>query len=178
MNGVLLSGGAYYGRGIYPVILPPHVRKKAWVISAGPSGGGGLEVYGALSCGRINTIFLPMTPANWILQYCEADGPVRVVNSGRTTTISLPHPLTPPDAVMKFDFARPPLPPDKAHKYILLKGLIQEDGSVAELQVYRGVDPELDETARQAFGLWWFLPATRADKPVTVQVLLGIPASK
>lgn len=96
VKGALYSGGADYGRGIYPVILPPHVRQKAWVISAGPSGGGGLEVYGALNCGRINTVFLPMSPSNWILQYCEAEGPARFVTSGRTTTITLPRPLLPP----------------------------------------------------------------------------------
>src|SRR5215470_2427674 len=46
---------------VYPVAATAlNVRKNALVISAGPLGGGGLNIYNALSCGKIYSIFLPM----------------------------------------------------------------------------------------------------------------------
>jgi hypothetical protein len=38
--------------------------------------------------------------------------------------------LVPPEEEEKFDFKRVPLPPEKAHKMIVLKGEFVEDGKV------------------------------------------------
>jgi len=59
---------------------------------------------------------------------------------------------------------------------IVLKGLIDKDGSITDVHVFQGVQPEMDAQAAQAFASWKFRPATRANLPVSVDVLVGIPA--
>jgi hypothetical protein len=149
------------------------------VVSAGPIGGGGLRIYGALSCGNIYSVFLPMPRKNWSLQYCEASSsaaapPERDV---RASSIHLQKPLLPPDVDLdhRFDFKRTPVPATKANHLIILKGLIATDGSVQDLEVYQGVSAELDKAAQAAFGKWHFKPAMRDGKAVAVEILVGIP---
>ncbi len=166
-------------RMVFPVYSPPHVRKNALVVSAGPVGGGGLGVYRALPCGKIYTIFLPMPTKNWILQYCTRDSPTQNHNSPtRTAVVHVDPGILPPDPDEKYDFRRLQVPEDKAHKMIVLKGMIREDGSVGDLHVYQGVLAEMDEAARTAFSRWKFKPAMRAGKAVMVEVLLGIPPAE
>jgi TonB family protein len=178
---------------VFPVLASAIPRKNPFVVAAGPIGGGGLDVYGALHCGKIYTIFLPMPGKSWTLQYCEhqdasvtspsnpSGSPVNpnpaaapVKPSNRTTAIVLPSPLVPPDPESRFDFKRLPVPRDKIGKMIVLKGTLRDDGTVDALQVYQGVVPEMDEAARLAFTRWKFKPAMRSDKPITLDILVGI----
>ena len=153
------------------------VRKNPLVISAGPIGGGGLSVYGALPCGKIYTVFLAMPGQNWTLQYCQR-GTSRPTPAPEnlSTVIHLEPALVPPDAETRFDFQRLPVPREKEHKLIILKGIIREDGIVDQVQVYQGLVPQMDEAARLALSRWKFKPALRAGKPVTLEILVGIPA--
>jgi hypothetical protein len=147
------------------------------VISAGPIGGGGLGVYGALPCTKIFTIFLPMDGASWTMQYCQKTDSL---SSGevdpRSTVIRLEPGLIPPDLDLdsRYNFKRVSLPPGKGQKLIVLKGILKEDGTVDALEVYQGVVPQMDEAARLAFSRWKFKPAMRAGKPVALEVLVGI----
>jgi hypothetical protein len=153
------------------------IRHNALVVSAGPMGGGGLDVYGALPCGKIYTIFLITSGKKWSLQYCQKSEPLRQsANAAQSPTVHTDLPITPPEAEEKFDFTRLPLPPEKAHKMIVLRGEIGEDGKVAKVEIYRGLSPEMDAAARRAFSQWKFKPAMRSGEPVSVQILLGIPA--
>ena len=162
---------------VFPVLSPMHARKNAFVVSAGPTGGGGLNIYGALHCGKIYTIFLPMPEKSWTLQYCVPSGSMEKPMTGtRSTAVHLDQGLVPPDVESRFDFRRMPVPPEKARKMIVLKGIIREDGTVENLQVFQSILPEMDAAARLAFSRWKFKPAMRADKPVTVEILVGIPA--
>ena len=114
--------GAALARGIvYPVPAAFNLRKNSLIVSAGPIGGGGLDAYGALHCGKIYTIFLAMPGKNWTMQYCAQGGadpsavePPTVAHFGEG--------IVPPQADSKFDFQRSPLPPDKVGKIIILKG--------------------------------------------------------
>lgn len=164
---------------VYPVTAPPiNVRKNGLVIAAGPIGGGGLNVYGALNCGKIYSIFLPMPAKSWSLQYCDKSATNQNVPSeSRTTMIHLDSPLIPPDfdPDHRFDFKRVPVPIEKLHRAIVLKGTIAVDGTVQHLVVYQGVVPEMDEAARIAFSRWRFKPAMKDGKPVEVDILVGIP---
>ena len=81
----------------------------------------------------------------------------------------------PPDAETRFDFKRLPVPFEKKNKPIVLKGVIKEDGTVADLKVYQGIVPEMDEAARVAFSKFKFKPAIREGKTVPVDVLVGVP---
>jgi len=163
---------------VFPVPRAISVRRNAFVVSAGPVGGGGLNVYGALHCGTIYSIFLPMPGKNWSLQYCEKPAPgQKSAAEAPRATLHLEKPLLPPDVdlTQRFDFKRLPLPVDNSHKSIILRGVIAVDGTVQSLVVHQGVLPQMDEAARIAFSRWVFKPAVRDGKPVEVEILVGIP---
>jgi Gram-negative bacterial TonB protein C-terminal len=168
---------------IVPVITTPHVRKNALVVSGGPIGGGGLGVYKALNCGRVYTVFVTMPGTNWSLEYCpHSDSAQPSIPATASTVVHLEQPVLPPDATVKFDFLRLPVSEDKRRKFIVLKGFIDENGAVSNVQVYNGLLPAMDEAARTAFSRWKFMPALRDGKPVAVDILVGIlptaPASR
>jgi len=164
---------------VYAVKAPViRARRNALVISAGPLGGGGLNVYGALKCGRIYSIFLPMPGANWTLQYCDmSDNSKNTTFRGNASVVHLDKPLLPPDfdQAHRFDFRRVRVPIEKSHRSIILKGVISAEGTVQHLFVYQGVVPEMDEAARIAFSRWRFKPALKDGKPVDIEILVGIP---
>ena len=162
---------------VYPVLSGFTLRKNALVVSSGPMGGGGLGVYGALRCGKIYTVFLTMPGRGWTLQYCQSGASTgSAATPAHPSVVQLDAGLTPPDAESRFDFQRLPVPADKLHKLIVLKGAIQEDGTVARVQVYRGLLPQMDEAARLAFSQWKFKPALKDGKPIPVEILVGIPS--
>ena len=158
---------------VYPVPYVTAPRRNALVISAGSRGGGGLEIYGALPCGKIYTVFLPMPAGTWTLQFCRAgEG---AASDPHSANIHLEPTLIPPDPELKFDFRRLSVPTGKAQKMIVLKGALREDGTVEKLQVYQGVVPEMDEAARIAFSRWKFKPAMSQGNPSRIEILVGIP---
>lgn len=162
---------------VYPVPTIPVPRHNALVVSAGPVGGGGLNAYGLLHCGRIYTVFLQMPGKSWALQYCGSRNNAPEPRPQRQrNVVVLEQALTPPEADSRFDFRRLPVPIEKRHKMILLKGTINEEGVVTNLGIYQGVLPRMDEAARLAFSRWKFRPALRGDKPVAVDILIGIPS--
>jgi hypothetical protein len=166
---------------VYPVpaIEISKLRRNATVVTTGAAGGGGLGAYGVLNCGKIYTIFLPMPGTNWTMQYClgAAAAAASPAPDSHSAVIHIQAPLVPPDPDIdsRFDFQRLPIPPEKAHKLIMLKGTLKEDGTVEDLQVYQGIVPQMDEAARLAFSRWKFKPAMRDGNPVPVQLLIGIP---
>ena len=178
------SGGAagVLGPGVplsmvYPVMANLLPRKNALVVSAGPMGGGGLAVYGALHCGKIYTVFLQMPGKAWTLQFCQPGVSNANASAERNSPIvRMEQGITPPDAEDRFDFKRLPLTEDKVHKLIVLKGVLREDGTVEGVQVHQGLLPLMDEAARLAFSKWKFKPATRGGKAIPVDILVGIPS--
>ncbi len=176
--------GSIPADAIYPVIRTPHIQRNTLSISAGGVGGGGLGVYQALQCGRIYTIFVPMPTSTWTLQYCQQTSPASPTKtqsqsetSVTTRTLQSQESLLPPDPLQEFDFRRTALTSDLTNKMLILKGEIREDGAVDKLEVYRGVLKEIDDIALAALGKWKFAPAKRGDKPVAVQILVGIQLS-
>jgi hypothetical protein len=165
---------------VYPVpsAVLAKLRKNSLVVSAGPIGGGGLGVYRALNCGKIYTVFLPMPGKNWTMQYCQKSDPAqKVAPEKRATVIHMEAPLVPPEANAdsRFDFQRLPVPPEKGSKLIVLRGSMLADGSVADMEIFQGVVPAMDEAARLAFSKWKFKAPMRDGKPVAVDILVGIP---
>ena len=164
---------------VYPV-TPPGPRRPLIVVTAGPTGGGGLQAYGVLKGGKIYTIYLPMPGKNWILQYCAQIG--SATSQGQephSVEIKLDPGVVPPSAVEQFDFRRPPLSESAASRkeMIILQGIIREDGSVGELKVYKRLLEAVDQAALAAFSRWKFRPAQRFNKPIAVEVLVGIPVA-
>jgi hypothetical protein len=151
------------------------LRKNALVVSAGPMGGGGLDVYGALRCGKIYTVFIAMPGKSWTLQYCQSGHAAAPAVAQNSSVVRMEQGLVPPDAESRFDFKRLPVPFEKKNKPIVLKGVIKEDGTIGDLKVYQGIVPEMDEAARVAFSKFKFKPAIKEGKPVAVDMLVGIP---
>lgn len=187
VGGTGRSGGVDASKLLAPV-LPATVfavptpasklRRPPLVVATGPMGGGGLDAYGALSCGKVYTIFMAMPGKNWILQYCAHEGgatkaPQTNTNSG---VVEVEAGLVPPTADQQFDFRRLAVPEKDGDKLIVLRGLIDKDGAISEVHVFQGVLPEMDAEAAVAFSNWKFRPATRAGVPIAVDVLVGIPA--
>ena len=163
---------------VYPVSRHLSVRKSSIVVSAGPVGGGGLEVYDVLHCGKIYTIFLAMPGKNWTMQYCQKPGTEGVTPPRSTSTfVHMDSGLVPPDLDVetRYDFRRLPVPQEKAHKLIVLKGILGADGTVGGLEVFQGILPQMDQAAKIAFSQWKFKPAMREGKPVPVEILVGVP---
>ncbi len=161
---------------VFPIPSPPRIRRNSLIVSTGPIGGGGLRVYGALHGGKIYTVFLPMPGKSWTLEYClQEKVPSEPSPERSQSVVRLAQGLAPPDVEERSDFKRLPVPEDKADKLIVLHGVIRADGSVGELKVYQGVQPEMDEAALIAFGRWKFKPALQQAKPVPVEILVGIP---
>ena len=178
----LILTGSVAAQMVYPlpISVVSKLRPNRMVVSAGSIGGGGLNVYGALACGKIYTIFLPMPGSSWTMQYCQKSTEAAPEKAQtQTKVIQLAAPLVPPDPNEdgRFDFKRLPVPAGTTqNKMIVLKGTLNEEGNVENLQVYQGVLPEMDQAAQLAFGRWKFKPAVQSNKPVSVEILVGIPA--
>ena len=160
---------------VFPVPASVVLRKNALVVSAGPMGGGGLDAYGALHCGKIYTVFVAMPGKSWTLQYCQSGANAAVPQRTSSSVVRMETGLVPPDAETRFDFKRLPVPFEKKNKPIVLKGIIKDDGSVGDLSVYQGIVRDMDEAARVAFSKFKFKPAMKDGKPVAVDILVGIP---
>jgi hypothetical protein len=160
-------------------VAAPLIRRNETVVSSGPIGGGGLAEYNALTCGKIYTIFVKMPGKSWNLEYCPHGAEIQNSASAdvRATVIHMEKALLPPQPTEKFDFLRLPVPEGKRRKLIVLKAVIGEDGVVSDVQVYRGLVPEMDEAARVALSRWKFMPAIRDGKPVAVDILVGIQSA-
>jgi len=160
-----------------PKITGP--RRSTMLVAAGPMGGGGLGIYGALHCGKIYTVFLPAAGKNWTLQYCQTPAAGSQPAQARQTyasVVRMEEAIVPPEPEIRFDFKRTPLPFDKLHKYVILQGRISEEGKVIDLVVHQGLSDEMDAAARRAFSQWTFKPAVRGGKPISIDILVGVPS--
>ena len=119
--------------------------------------------------------FLPMPGQPWTLQFCQSGAAAKPPQQTRSAVVHMEHGIVQPDVTARFDFKRLPVPFEKKNKPIVLKGVIKDDGTVAELKVYQGIVPAMDEAARVAFSRWKFKPAIRDGKNVAVDILVGIP---
>jgi hypothetical protein len=172
-KGAAMLDAAIFRDMVLPVPATMLLRKNMLVVSAGPMGGGGLSIYGALRCGKIYTVFLSMPGKPWTLQFCQSGGTPSAPT--QSAVVHMESGIIQPDATERFDFKRLPVPFEKKNKPIVLKGIIKDDGTVADLKVFQGIVPGMDEAARVAFSHWKFKPAMREGKNIAVDVLVGIP---
>ena len=173
MHGILR--GTISASSVFPVISATKFHRPPLVVATGPMGGGGLDAYGALACGKVYTIFLPMPGKSWVLQYCAHQAVASASAQPNDGTVRLEQGLVPPDASQQFDFRRTAIPDKDADKLIVLRASINKDGSVSDVQVFQGLQPGMDAQAVLAFSSWKFRPAIRASLPIAVDVLVGIP---
>jgi hypothetical protein len=159
-----------------PKITGP--RHAALMVAAGPMGGGGLQVYGALHCGKIFTVFLPAPGKAWTLQFCQtrAQGESPPAPKAYASVVHMEESLVPPEPETRFDFKRTAVPAELLHRPVILRGRISDDGDVADLQVFQGITPEMDAAAKLAFSKWTFKPAAKAGKHIGIDILVGVPS--
>jgi TonB family protein len=64
---------------------------------------------------------------------------------------------------------------DRVEGKVQLACVIGKDGHVSTVELVRGLDDRLNQTAEEALAKWEFEPATRHGEPVEVDVLVEIP---
>jgi TonB family protein len=96
--------------------------------------------------------------------------------SGRTKFQAGLSPIAPPVAHRKVDpkynFSTTA---DRIQGTVRLAFIITREGTVAGIQLLRGLDDMLNRSAEEALAKWEFYPATRNGAPVDVDVIVDIP---
>ena len=64
---------------------------------------------------------------------------------------------------------------EKVEGKVQLACVIDREGHVSAIELVRGLDPRLNQSAREALAKWEFTPAVRDGMPVEVDVLVEIP---
>ena len=64
---------------------------------------------------------------------------------------------------------------DRIEGKVQLACVIGKDGLVSTVELVRGLDDRLNQSAQDALAKWEFTPATRQGEPVEVDVLVEIP---
>ena len=102
---------------------------------------------------------------SWIMRFARLNS-----EPGHEEEVSAPEPLR------KVDPAYPAsLIHDRIEGVVILYAIIHADGSVGEVRVLEGFDPQLDENARVALAQWHFSPGTRDGVPVDVEAVVHVP---
>jgi len=118
---------------------------------------------------HVNRPNLTSAAGSWILSFAELE-------EGEDPPYRHKDPLAAPVPMQMSD---PKYPPEliKGHVQgeVVLYAIIRKDGSVDSIQIVRGLDPQLDRNAIDAFRQWTFQPATRARVPVDSEVVIHVP---
>jgi TonB family protein len=89
---------------------------------------------------------------------------------------SLQGPVSPPVAHRKVDpkYVASAVA-DRIEGRIQLLCVINTNGRVGHVELVRGIDPRLDQSAMEALAKWEFSPATKSGAPIDVDVMVEIP---
>jgi TonB family protein len=116
----------------------------------------------------VNMPNLTSDAGSWVLDFAELDADGNPSHKGGG--------LSGPVPLHKVD---PKYPPDlvngNVQGEVILYAIIRADGSVDSVQLIRGVDPDLDRNAMEAFSRWRFRPGSRNNLPVELEALVRIP---
>ena len=178
--GISVSGGNSRAGGIAPgklnlkpsaADLPPPARKGPSVVGTiAPNTPPERILYGKqVYTLNVNLPNLTSVAGSWILNFAqleESEGP-GFHSRGE---------LSGPVPVEKTDPKYPPqLIKDHVDGQVVLYAIIRKDGSVGNIQLVHGVDPELDRDAMEAFARWKFRPGARDGVPVDLEAVIYIP---
>jgi TonB family protein len=88
----------------------------------------------------------------------------------------VPAPIIAPEVVSKFDPVYPgDLIRDGVKGTVILTAIIRADGSVSDIAVAQGVDPQLDQNAVQALSRWVFRPALKDGQAIELEAVITVP---
>jgi TonB family protein len=117
---------------------------------------------------NINMPNLSSATGSWIIHFSE-------LHLGGSAAHRLGE-VNAPVALRKVDPKYPQtLVQDHVEGEVILYGVIRQDGSVDSIQLVRGIDPQLDAYAIEAFAQWKFQPATKEGQPVDLEAIVYIP---
>ncbi|HXR32790.1 MAG TPA: TonB family protein [Verrucomicrobiae bacterium] len=117
---------------------------------------------------NINMPNLNSATGSWIIHFSE-------LHLGGSAAHRLGE-INAPVALRKVDPKYPQtLVQDHVEGEVILYGVIRLDGTVDSIQLVRGIDPQLDAYAIEAFAQWKFQPATREGQPVDLEAIVYIP---
>ena len=128
------------------------------------------EFFGAR---RVYTVYINMPnftsgSGSWILRFAELDGDS--TNPDGDGEIISPMAVKKTDPQYVASAIR-----EKVEGMVTLGAQILRDGTVANVQVLRGLDPRLDLSAVMALTKWEFQPAKKNGTPIDLEVLVQIP---
>ena len=117
---------------------------------------------------NINMPNLTSATGSWIIHFSELHlGGTAAHRHGE---------LNAPLALRKVDPKYPQtLVQDHVEGEVILYGVIRQDGTVDSIQLVRGIDPQLDANAIEAFAQWKFQPASKEGQPVDLEAIVYIP---
>jgi TonB family protein len=120
---------------------------------------------------EINMPNLTSASGSWIVNFAELneDKPIGYVNP-QTLAVAAPVPLR------KVDPKYPPLLRN-AHVEgeVVLYAVIRKDGTVNDVRVVQGIDPQLDANSVEALMQWKFQPGEKHGAPVDLEAVVHIP---
>jgi TonB family protein len=117
---------------------------------------------------NINMPNLSSATGSWIIHFSELH-----LGGGAAHRLSE---VNAPVALRKVDPKYPQtLVQDHVEGEVILYGVIRQDGTVDSIQLVRGIDPQLDAYAIEAFAQWKFQPATKEGQPVDLEAIVYIP---
>ena len=118
---------------------------------------------------RLNMPNLNSSGGSWVIRFAERN---RESNAANPPSEDISQPM----ATRKVDPAYPlQLMHENVHGTVILYAVIRSDGTVGNVRVLRGVDPRLDQYAREALAQWQFQPAMKNGSPVDVEATFQIP---
>lgn len=118
---------------------------------------------------NVNMPNMNSATGSWILNFSE-------MHTSDRPHIASTDPLSGPVPVKKVDPRYPPdLKKERVEGEVILYAVIRGDGSVDNIQLVRGIDPQLDANAVSALRQWKFRPAEKAGSPVDLEAIVHIP---
>ena len=102
---------------------------------------------------------------SWLMWYSE--------RSARPVSTAV---ITPPSANRKVDpkYLRVAID-ERIQGTVRLAAIIRSDGTVGSVELLKGIDDRLDQTAEAALAKWQFTPAMRDGNPIDVDIVVEIP---
>jgi TonB family protein len=112
----------------------------------------------------VNMPNLNSATGSWIIHFVDRDQGL------------VPAPIVAPEVLSKFDPAYPiELMRDGVNGAVILTATIRADGTVSDIVVARGVDPQLDQNAVQALSRWVFRPALKNGQAIDLEAVITVP---
>ena len=133
------------------------------------------ESRGLMNDRPIYSVYVSLgTAMDWTLFFCVPDA--KLVSQGASASVVEIGAPAPVKAPFPTRLVRPSISLPSWQRYILVHGYVTADGLFGGLSIVKPLQPDTDQALLASLAGWEFRAATKDDEPVTVEVLLSIPA--